>query len=377
MRTTEGEEPLDDILVTRPFLPPLEELLPDLQEIWDSRWLTNRGSFHELFRSRLASELGVDHLELVASGTLGLLTSLSALGVRGDVITTPFTFVATAHAIRWLGLNPVFADIDPVTMNIDPESVEALITSNTAAILPVHCFGYPCDVDAISKIAVRDDVPVVYDAAHAFGVEIDGTSLGSEGDMSVLSFHATKVFNTFEGGAVVCQNAEMARRIADSANFGIQDELSVTSVGINAKMNEFAAVVGLHQLDYVDYVRERRRSIDDQYRRQLAELDWLQLPPVPGPGTTHNYAYFPIRIETTKRLARDDVFQILRERGIVARRYFYPLITDMQMYDDAPRHGSLSNASRVASEIICLPIFPEMTADQQDRVIDALVSVNA
>src|SRR6266571_3195937 len=257
------------ITVTKPFLPPLEEFIPYLGQIWENQWLTNNGPFHQEFEAALAKYLGVDHLALFANGTLALVTALQTLKITGEVITTPYSFVATAHSLLWNNIQPVFVDIDPATMNLDPDKIEAAITPQTTAIMPVHCYGHPCNVERIQKIADNYGLRVIYDAAHAFGVQSDGVSVLNHGDLSVLSFHATKVFNTFEGGAIVCHDAKTKQRIDYLKNFGIADEVTVMAPGINGKMNEVQAAFGMLQLKHINYAIERRKAIDRRYREYL------------------------------------------------------------------------------------------------------------
>ena len=286
----------ENIYVNQPFLPPLEEFQPYLDQIWESKWLTNGGPFHQELEKKLAEYLDVDYLALFANGTLALVTALQELRITGEVITTPFSFVATAHSLLWNGIKPVFVDINPETFNLDPEKIEAAITPHTTAIMPVHVYGKPCDVEKIQKIADIYGLKVIYDAAHAFGVNYKGTSLLKHGDLSILSFHATKVFNTFEGGAIVCPDAKTKKRIDDLKNFGFHDEVTVVASGINAKMNEVQAAFGLLQLKYIDNAIARRREIDTQYREQLSSVSGIFCPLLPR-DTIDTSAYFPILVE--------------------------------------------------------------------------------
>lgn len=358
------------LYVTQPELPPLEDFLPSLREIWDSRWLTNGGPFHERLEHALAEHLGVPQVALFANGTVALITALRALQLSGEVITTPYSFIATAHSLRWNGLEPVFVDIDPVTLNMDPARIEAAITPRTTAIMPVHCYGRPCDVDAIEAIAARHGLKVIYDAAHAFGVRCHCGSVLTHGDLSVLSFHATKVFNTFEGGAVICRDAAMKRRLDLLKNFGIADEVTVEDVGINGKMSEFNAALGLLQLKGVDEALRRRAEIAAHYREALAGLPGLRcLAELPGHGV--NNAYFPVLITGEGHMGRDALHEHLRAHGVVARRYFYPLISAFPMYrtlpSAAPDHLPVAEAA--ARQILCLPIYPQLTDADQARVV--------
>lgn len=358
------------IPVTQPYLPPLEDFIPYLRQIWENRWLTNNGPFHQQFEAALRDYLGVAHLSLFANGTLALVVALQALRITGEVITTPFSFVATTHALYWNGIEPVFVDIDPATLNLDPAKIEAAITPRTTAILPVHVYGNPCDLTAIERIADIYGLKVIYDAAHAFGVKQNGVSILNAGDLSVLSFHATKIFNTFEGGAVVCRDEKIKRRIDFLKNFGFADEVTVVAPGINAKMNELQAAFGLLQLDYLPDVRSRRAEIDGLYREALSDIPGICLYKV----TDHvdwNHAYFPIMIKQPYPLSRDDVYQKMRAANINVRRYFYPLISNYPTYRGlrSAARKNLSVSNRVAEQILCLPIYPGLASIDQERII--------
>lgn len=362
------------IYVTQPFLPPLGEFVPYLEKIWENKCLTNGGPFHRELEEKLAEHLGVKHLALFANGTLALVTALQALRITGEVITTPFSFVATAHSLLWNGIKPVFADIDPETFNLDPDKIEAAITSRTTAILPVHVYGNPCAVEKIQRIADRYGLKVIYDAAHAFGVDYGGKSLLSHGDLSILSFHATKVFNTFEGGAIVCSDAKMKRRIDDLKNFGFADELTVVAPGINGKMNEVQAAFGLLQLKHIGTAIRRRSAVDARYRKRLSAVVGITCPPLPE-ETIHNYSYFPILVEAGYRYSREELYEKLRRHGVHARRYFYPLISDMPMYRGLPSAGgeNLPAAKCVAAKVLCLPIYPAL-ADAEIDLVAAIIA---
>jgi dTDP-4-amino-4,6-dideoxygalactose transaminase len=365
------------LTVTRPDLPPLEDFLPYLQQIWDSRVLSNGGPFHQRFERALCEHLGVPQVSLFTNATLALVSALQALRISGEVITTPYSFVATAHALMWNGIRPVFVDIDPQTLNLDAAQVEAAITPQTTAIMPIHCYGTPCDVDALQRIADNYDLKILYDAAHAFGVQrIEqgvARSVLNHGDLSVLSFHATKVFNTFEGGAIISPDARTKQRIDHLKNFGFVDETTVVATGINGKMSEFNAALGLLQLQRVDAAIRRRGEIDALYRALLADLPGLRLL-AHAPATTPNHSYFAVLIEDTFGTSRDDVYRALRERDIHARRYFYPLISDFPMYRGLPSAAPerLPVARRIASQVLCLPIFPAMEDADVQRVVDVL-----
>jgi len=365
------------IYVTRPYLPPLEEFTPYLEKIWESHWLTNAGPFHQQLEPALAKHLGVEHLSLFNNATIGLIVALQALRITGEVITTPFTFPATTHSLLWNGIKPVFVDIDPVSLNLDPSRIERAITPRTTAIMPVHCYGTPCDYEAIQAVADHHGLRVIYDAAHTFGVRVHGTSLAAQGDMSVLSFHATKVFNTFEGGAIVSRDAEMKKRVDYLKNFGIADEVTVAGPGINGKMNEFQAAFGLLQLRYLADGLAQRQEIDRYYREQLVGVLGLRLSEAGG-GVEGNHSYFPIRVEPGYGLTRDGLYEALRAQGIYARRYFYPLMSELPLYRDMPSSHSdnLPVATRVTREILCLPIYAGLKKSDLDRVI-SVIKTNA
>lgn len=360
--------------VTSPLLPPLEEFIPYLEHIWDSRRLTNGGPFHEQLEKELADYLGVEHLCLFANGTLALVTALQALRVTGEVITTPYSFVATAHSLLWNGLKPVFVDIDPVTCNIDPSRIEEAITPATTAILPVHCYGIPCDSEKIQRIADNYGLKVIYDAAHAFGVMKGGESILRQGDLAILSFHATKVFNTFEGGAIVCQDLKTKKRIDYLKNFGFADEVTVVAPGINGKMSEVNAAFGLLQLRYIDAAIERRKVIHEKYRTALQDVKGINCEwPY---GEKHNYSYFPILVNEEYPICRDDLYERFRSKEILVRRYFYPLISDFPMYRglDSVLSGALASARSVSDRVLCLPIYDSMTECVLDEVVSIILA---
>lgn len=365
----------DKIHVTQPFLPPLEEFLPLVEEIWKSGYLTNGGPLHRRLETALAEYLGVEHLALFNNGTNALITALQALDLKGEVITTPFSFVATTNALIWHKNTPVFVDIDPVTLNLDPARIEAAITDKTSAILPVHCYGNPCDMEAIRDIADRHGLKVVYDAAHAFGVHNEDGSVLARGDLSTLSLHATKVFNTFEGGAIICRDAAMKQHIDELKNFGIVDELTIKVAGSNGKMSEIHAAMGLAQLNHIDACIARRGEIDAAYRTALADIPGLD--PLPKlHQTKSNFAYFPVLVNDAYPLDRDSIYDRLREDNILTRRYFYPLLSSLPMYADLPSAGAanLPVATEMAQRVLCLPIFPAMTDDDIARIVEALRS---
>jgi len=361
------------IPVTRPQMPPLDEFIPYLRKIWDNQWLTNNGPYHQQLEAELASFLGVKHVSLFANGTIALVTALQALGIKGEVITTPYSFVATTHALSWNNLKPVFADIDPTTFNLDPDKAEAAITSRTSAILPVHCYGRPCDVERFEKIGKKYKIKIIYDAAHAFGVSHKGKSLVRFGDLSVLSFHATKVFNTFEGGAIVSPDAKTKAYIDRLKNFGYVDEVTVTNVGINGKMNEVQAAFGLLQLQHFVKAVHQRKQIDARYRKIISRIEGITCPPPVGEAS-YNYAYFPILVGNNYRLSREKLYQSLRQQGIFARRYFYPLISSFPMYRglSSASPKNIPVAANLSERVLCLPIYPDLTEEEQNRVINTI-----
>lgn len=362
------------IYVTRPALPALDEYIPMLEEIWRSGHLTNAGPFHEQLESALCDYLGVEYISLFSNGTLALLTALKALDVSGEVITTPYSFVVTSHALLWNNLKPRFADIDPISLNIDPDSIRSLITKDTTAILPVHCYGTPCDVDEIAAIARENNLRLIYDAAHAFGVRCHCGSLLQHGDLSVLSFHATKVFNTAEGGAIVCKDKETKLYIDQLKNFGFVDEVTVVETGINGKMNELQAALGLLQLKQVDADIAARREIEAWYRQELRDIPGIKLLSKPE-SIAGNSAYFPIFITPEFRMSRDQLYDHMRSLGVFARRYFYPLISDFPMYRELECKGAseLTNAKLASERVLCLPIYPGLDELGCQRVIDAIL----
>ena len=369
---------LSPVYVSQPTLPPLEEFVPYLQQIWENKILTNGGPMHQELERELCEYLGVNHVSLFANGTLALITALQALQISGEVITTPYSFVATAHSLLWNGIKPVFVDIDPLTLNLNPEKIEAAITPQTTAIFPVHCYGRPCDVDAIQRIAELNNLRVVYDAAHAFGVKCHCGSLLNHGDLSVLSFHATKVFSTFEGGAIVCADAELKKRIDQLKNFGFSSEVTVVAPGINGKMSEVNAAFGLLQLKYVDNAIGRRKEIDQFYRCALAGVTGVRLP-LNVAEIKSNYSYFPILIGPDFPISRDALYYLLGQQKVYARRYFYPLISDLPVYQGFPSalRDNLPVASRSADEVLCLPIYPALSHSEQERVIEIIRQVRS
>lgn len=364
---------MSKIYVTSPLLPPLEEFIPYLEQIWQNKQLTNGGPFHQQLEQALADYLGVKYISLFANGTLALLTAFQALRLTGEVITTPYSFVATSHSLLWNKLTPVFADIDPHTYNIDPRKIEALITPQTTAIMPVHCYGVPCEMEKIQQIADIYGLKVIYDAAHCFGVKKEGVSVLNHGDLSVLSFHATKVFNTFEGGAIVSHDAKTKQRIDYLKNFGFAGETRVVAPGINAKMNEVEAAFGMLQLNYIDQALAERKAIADNYRQLLDGVEGITQISVPA-DVTWNYAYFPILVEPEFGIDRDALYESMKDEGIMTRRYFYPLITSFAMYSTLPTASetNLPVANEIAAKVLCLPIYPGLSREDQQHVVDVI-----
>lgn len=364
----------DIITVTSPLLPDLDEFTKSLKQIWDSKWITNNGDFHKQLESALAEYLGVPYVSLFTNGTLPLLTALQALRITGEVITTPYSFVATTHSIWWNGCKPVFVDIDPSTGNIDPDKIEAAITPRTTAIMPVHVYGKPCDTARIQEIADTYGLKVIYDAAHAFGVEVNGKGLLNEGDLSTLSFHATKVFNTIEGGAMIMHDEKMKRRIDDLKNFGIHDEVTVVGPGINSKMDELRSAYGLLNLKQVDKAIEARRKVAMKYRQELKDIEGITFFD-DMPGVKHNYSYFPIFVDKSKYgMSRDELYFKMKENNIWGRRYFYPLISEFSTYKglESANHENLPNAHKMANTVLCLPMHHALTDCDIERIINIL-----
>jgi dTDP-4-amino-4,6-dideoxygalactose transaminase len=370
-KTHEDHNP---VYVTKPFLPPLKEFIPYLEKIWENRILTNNGPFHEELEQKLCEYLGVEYISLFSNGTLALMTALKILDISGEVITTPFSFVATTHALWWNNIKPVFIDIENSTFNLDPDKIVAAITPETSAILPVHVFGNPCNVEKIRDIASGYGLKVIYDAAHAFGVKWKEIPVVSFGDLSVLSFHATKVYNTFEGGAIVCHDEATKKKIDNMKNFGFADETTVIDTGINAKMNEFQAAIGLLQLKHINEIIEKRSRIAEQYRHLLINIDGVSyienLPEV-----KHCYSYFPVFIEEKRYgRSRDAVYEELKMNNIYSRRYYYPLISQFPAYSklESAQPGRMPVAERVTDEVLCLPIYPDMDTLQIKKICSIL-----
>ena len=362
------------ITVTSPLLPDLEDFYPLLQDIWNRKWLTNNGHYHQLLERALAEYLGVPYISLFTNGTLPLITALQALEISGEVITTPYSFVATTHSLWWNGITPVFVDVEEGSGNLDPEKIEAAITPRTQAIMPVHVYGTPCNTKAIQEIADRHGLKVIYDAAHAFGVKVQGASILTEGDMSTLSFHATKVFNTVEGGALICRDEATKKRIDYLKNFGFAGETSVVAPGINSKMDEIRSAYGLLNLRQVDRAIARRKAITERYRQGFGAVQGIRMLQ-DVVGVEHNYSYFPIFVEEEGfGSTRDELYEKLRSHNILGRRYFYPLISEFETYRHLGSAGreNLPVAHRLASQVICLPIYDGLGDEEVDRVIEVV-----
>lgn len=376
------------ITVTSPLLPPLEEFTSYLQQIWDSKWITNNGQFHQQLEQALAEYLGVEYLSLFTNGTLPLITAFQALGIhQGEVITTPYSFVATSHSIWWNGLKPVFVDIEEDTCGMDPSKIEAAITPNTVAIMPVHCYGKPCKTAEIDAIAKKHNLKVIYDAAHAFGVIENGQSVLNAGDISTLSFHATKVYNTIEGGALICHSAEMKYHVDNLKNFGFRGETTVVAPGINSKMDEMRAAYGLLNLRQVDAAIEARKQVAKQYVEALKDVRGIKIfQPIvdffassPNNLSPHrlNFSYFPIFVDEAQYgISRDALYEKMKANNVLGRRYFYPLITDFEPYRDIPsaNPANLSVANKIANQVICLPMHHALSEEDVTRVINCLKS---
>lgn len=365
---------MEQITVTSPLLPNREEFNRLLAEIWDSKWITNNGRFHKQLEKELAEYLKVPYISLFTNGTLPLITALQALRITGEVITTPYSFVATTHSLWWNGIKPVFVDIDPATCALDPQKIEAAITPRTTAIMPVHCYGKPCDTKAIQEIADKYGLRVIYDAAHAFGVEVNGESLLNAGDMSTLSFHATKVYNTIEGGALVVHDEATKKRIDYLKNFGFANETTVVAPGINSKMDEVRCAYGLLNLREVDKAIEARQKVAVRYREALRNVDGITFFD-DMPGVRHNYSYFPIFIDAERYgMSRDELYFKMKEANVLGRRYFYPLISEFSTYRGLPsaKPENLPVATRIANEVICLPMHHALTEEDINRIIELI-----
>lgn len=360
--------------VTTPLLPELDDLYPLLKEIWSNEWVTNNGSMHQRLEQALKEYLKVPAISVFTNGTIPLVTALQYLNLEGEVITTPYSFVATSHAIRQAGCTPVFADVDPITGNIDPECIERAITDKTCAIIAVHVYGNPCDTVRIKQIADKHGLKVIYDAAHAFAVERDGKSILTEGDLSTLSFHATKVYNTMEGGAIVMNDENEQPAIERMKDFGIIDEENITGLGINGKMDEIRAAYGLLNLSQLDAAIAQRKLLTERYREGLRDIEGIRFMEDMA-GVEHNYSYFTVFVEKDRfGMERNDLFQALEDAGIHCRKYFYPLISDVDIYSSLPsaRKDNLPNAHKLADSVLCLPLHHKMTGEDVERVIEVI-----
>jgi dTDP-4-amino-4,6-dideoxygalactose transaminase len=364
------------ITVTSPLFPSLEEFIPYLEDIWNRKWLTNNGYYHQKLENALSEYLGVKYISLFTNGTLPMITALQALRITGEVITTPFSFVATNHSLWWNGIKPVFVDIEPVTFNIDPDQIEAAITPKTTAIMPVHVYGNPCNTIQIQEIADKYGLKIIYDAAHAFGVTVNGKSVLEAGDMSTLSFHATKVYNTIEGGALVCRDEQTKKRIDYLKNFGFAGETTVVAPGINGKMDEVRSAYGLLNLKQVDKAIENRQQIANQYRQALKNVEGISFMEEMQ-GVHHNYSYFPIFVDVEKYgMTRDELYFKMKENNVLGRRYFYPLISAFPTYKglESARHENLPIATKVADSVICLPMYAGLGSSDIERIIEFIIN---
>ena len=363
------------ITVTSPLLPSLEDLMPYLQDIWERKWLTNNGHYHQELEKALCEYLKVPYISLFTNGTLPLMCALQALRITGEVITTPYSFVATTHSLWWNGIKPVFVDIDPETCNMDPDKIEAAITPKTTAIMPVHVYGKPCDVERIQEIADKYGLKIIYDAAHAFGVEVNGKSILNAGDMSTLSFHATKVYNTVEGGALICHDEQTKKRIDYLKNFGFAGETTVIAPGINGKMDEVRSAVGLLNLTQVDAAIEARHQVANRYREALRGVKGIRVME-DMPGVRHNYSYFPMFIDAEEYgMTRDELYFKMKENNVLGRRYFYPLISEFSTYRglESARPENLPVAKRIADSVSCLPMYYGLTEEEVDQVVEQII----
>lgn len=374
-----GGKPLftEEVFVSRPVVPSLKELTPLLDEVLKSRWLTNDGKFLIKFENKLKEFIKASYCSVHCNGTLALQLAVRALRVTGEVITTPFSFPATTHVLSWNNITPVFCDIDSETYNIDSEKFESLITSNTTAILPVHIFGNPCDVEKIEKFASNHGIKVIYDAAHAFGVELNGIPIGNYGDISMFSFHATKLFNTLEGGALVCKDGYLHQRLKDLRNFGIRSEEEIIAPGVNAKMNEVQAIFGILNLEKVFETIQKRKLIYERYRECLKDLPGIKFQKI-LPGTKYNYAYMLVEIDKDEfGLTRDQVYTCFRKENAMVRKYFYPLISNYPCYNALPSSDkkSLPNANRISNKILCLPLYSDLKNEEIDKIIHIFLMI--
>jgi dTDP-4-amino-4,6-dideoxygalactose transaminase len=372
-------EPFEEpIYVTRPFMPPLTEFCQGLEEIWKNKWLTNNGPVLQRYTKKMRDFLDVENITMFNNGTLALQIGLQGLGISGEVITTPFTFVATTHALHWNKIRPVFCDIEPDHYTLDPEKVEAAVTPWTTAILAVHVFGYPCNLDALADVARRHNLKLIYDAAHAFGVKIDGKSIAQYGDLTMFSFHATKLYHSLEGGMLTFPNPSLKTEVDYLKNFGFKNEVEVVMPGTNAKMNEMQALMGLTMLKYVPQLIEKRWTITKLYRERLQSVPGIYLPPLPSDEIDYNYAYFPVEINKREfGISRDQLYEKLKEYNIFTRRYFYPLICDFACYRNVPVVDPLKTARRVAKRVLTLPIYYDLALDDVQKICDIIIAIGS
>jgi len=360
----------EPIYVTRPLLPSIKDYKKRIEDIWESQWITNNGQQHQELENKLQDYLKVDNLSLINNGTIALQIALKSLDLKGEVITTPFTFAATPHSISWNCLKPVFCDIDPETLNIDPDKIEDLITDKTSAILAVHVFGTPCDVDKIQKIADKYGLKVIYDGAHAFGTEINGTAIGNFGDITMYSFHATKLFNTIEGGALACNDKKLKEKIDLFKNFGIKNENEVVTIGTNGKMNEFQAAMGLEVLKEVDDERKKREEIKQVYYNKLKDIEGINF--IHDINNVKNsYQYLVIRINKDKfGFSRDELYEKLKEYNVYTRKYFYPLCSNYDCYNgfNSATKENLPVANKVVNETLSLPFYGDLGKEKTIKI---------
>ncbi len=364
---------MDKIYVTRPLLPDLDNYISEVKDIFDSRWLTNMGVKHNELETKLKDVLKVPNVSLFNNGTIALLTALKAMDLPfgSEVITTPFTFAATPHCIVWNNCKPVFCDIEPNTMTIDSDKIESLITPNTSAILGVHVYGFPCDVEKIDKIAKKHNLKVIYDAAHTFSTEIDGQGIGTFGDITMFSFHATKLFNTIEGGCLTYNDENLKRRIYNLRNFGIQSEEVVEDIGINGKMNEFQAAMGLENLKIFEKEKQNRARIKQYYDNNLSKIKGIRIPQMPK-DTTNSYQYYPIIIEKPYPLNRDELYNVFKSKNIMVRKYFYPACNDFECYKGSVITGDLSVVNEMKHKVLCLPYYGTLTQTDIETICEIL-----
>ena len=361
------------ITVTSPLLPPLEEFIPYLEDIWRRKWLTNNGFYHQELEKALCEYLKVPYISLFTNGTLPLICALQAMRITGEVITTPYSFVATTHALWWNGIKPVFVDVDPLTGNMDPEKIEAAITPKTTAVMPVHVYGHACDVETIEKIAKKHNLKVIYDAAHVFGVEVNGRGIGSYGDISMFSFHATKVFNTIEGGALVYNNPELKKQIDSFKNFGIIDQEHVIDIGINSKMNEFQAAMGLCNLRHFDEEIAKREKVYNVYTERLSGVPGITISKTQK-GVKPNFAYYPVIFdETVFGKTRDEISEELAKENIFSRKYFYPLISDYDCYRDRFDSKKTPVAKRISNRVLTIPMYANLSVEDANKICDIIL----